>query len=290
MHITIEDDFDLYKIANCGQCFRAVQIPSSGKYAERGSDPLYRFITGNHILYIRSAEPGSDAGHLSPVYEVSCTKAQWESVWVPYFDLNRNYAQVRNRIPAEDSYLLEAAEKGRGIRILRQDPWETLVTFIISQRKNIPAIRKAVEQIAALYGSTATTPYERLCLFPTAMQIMEQGLDKLAGCSLGYRLPYVIDAIECVADGRLDLGGCMDSYDQDLFGKLQMVKGVGCKISNCVCLFAYGRTSLAPVDVWIDRVIREHYQGKNPFPAYGHDAGIMQQYMFYAAQTSRDKS
>lgn len=290
MHIAIEDDFDLHKIANCGQCFRAVCIPSSGKNAEGGSDQLYRFITGNHILYIKPTEPAYHAENSSPVYEVSCTEAEWESVWVPYFDLNRNYAQVRDRIPAEDSYLLAAAEEGRGIRILRQDPWETLVTFIISQRKNIPAIRKAVEQIADLYGPVVHTPYEEIHLFPTTAQIMQQGLDKLAGCSLGYRLPYVIDAIECVADGRLSLDACRGDCDQDLFDKLQMVKGVGCKISNCVCLFAYGRTSLAPVDVWIDRVIREHYQGKNPFPAYGHDAGIMQQYMFYAAQTSRDKS
>lgn len=130
MHIFIRDEFDLYKIIHSGQCFRAVEI----------NDGLFRFITGRHVLYIR---------HIQGIrYDVSCSLYLWNHLWKPYFDLSENYEAIRNSISPNDHYLQKAADYSRGIRILRQDPWETLITFIISQRKSIPAIASAVENYA----------------------------------------------------------------------------------------------------------------------------------------------
>ena len=134
MEVHISDLFDLQKITDSGQCFRVVPLPEG----------TYRFITGGEVLYIRKTSEEH--------YRVSCDPDTWEHIWCPYFDLSRNYREIRKAIPAEDSFLDLAAQSGAGIRILRQDPWEMLITFIISQRKSIPAIRSVVEMLSRRYG------------------------------------------------------------------------------------------------------------------------------------------
>ena len=135
MIITIHDDFNLQRIIDSGQCFRPVKI----------SDGRYRFITGKHLLHIQELGDGR--------YEVDCSRWNWKHTWKPYFDLNASYAAIRRSIPNSDTYLTWAAEYSQGIRILRQDPWEMLITFIISQRKSIPAIRSAVEMLCEKAGA-----------------------------------------------------------------------------------------------------------------------------------------
>lgn len=208
MTVTIPGDFDLQKIAASGQAFRIAQTPQG-----------WRFLAGDKLLYL---QPGS-----GDTYTASCTPEEWQGFWHRYFDLNRNYAAIRAAVPKQDAYLCAAARAGAGIRILRQDAWEMLVTFIISQRKNIPAIQACVETLCTRYGA------------PLLEALMQQ-------------------------------------------------HGVGIKVANCVALFAYGRMECAPVDVWIQRVIDQHYAGQNPFPAYGN-AGILQQWMFYFARSEKER-
>ena len=265
MELTIADDFSLPKIAESGQCFRI----------RRFGDGVYRFITEGSVLYIRELSQGR--------LEADCTQEEWETVWSPYFDLGRNYAEIRASIPENDTYMRLAADAGRGIRILRQSPWETLVAFIISQRKSIPAIQGALELLAERYGEPMTTRRETVCVFPCPEQMADANAEALAACKLGYRTPYVLDAVNRVNTGTLDLAEIAKCGDAELLEWLKSVTGVGNKIANCVALFAYGRTALAPVDTWISKVIRSEYGGVNPFPAYGDAAGIMQQYVFYDA-------
>ena len=269
MQIVIEDDFDLKKIAQSGQCFRVWEF----------EDGTYRFITGKEVLYIRRLD--------SNEYEISCDRDTWTQVWFPYFDLGRNYRDVRERIKVRDYCLQQAAETGCGIRILRQDPWEMLITFIISQQKTIPAIKNAVETLARNHGSLISTDREELYCFPSARQLSEVTEEILREYKLGYRAPYVLDAVRCVTSSRLDLTAVGSFSDRKLFEALKQVAGVGDKVANCICLFAYGRTRLAPVDTWIKKVIDQKYRGKNPFPRYRDAAGIMQQYIFYYAQTHK---
>ncbi|MCR4717111.1 MAG: DNA-3-methyladenine glycosylase 2 family protein [Lachnospiraceae bacterium] len=270
MIISITDDFNLYKIANCGQCFRGVEI----------KDGVYRFITKENVIYLKEAENNPKTSHTTKL-DISATKSEWEKIWMPYFDMERSYKDVRALIK-DDSYLENAANLGQGIRILRQDAFEMLITFIISQRKSIPAIRTSVERISKLHGKKLKTDYETIYAFPTAEKLANA--KDLESCGLGYRLPYILEASKDVKSGLLDLDKLYSYDDEELFNALKEVKGVGDKVSNCICLFAFNRTARAPVDVWIKRVIDDQYNGINPFPKYGENAGIMQQYMFYAAK------
>lgn len=272
MEVHIPDLFDLKKIADSGQCFRAVPRP----------DGSYRFITGEQVLYIRPVSEG--------IYQVNCDEDRWERVWSPYFDLGRSYRDITTRIPAEDAFLGVAARAGAGIRILRQDPWETLLTFIISQRKSIPAIREVVEQLSRQYGTAVQTSEETLYTFPTALQLQNVCQEDYIACKAGYRASYLCDAVQQVLSGRLDLAEIASLPDDGLIAALEGVRGVGVKVANCVALFAYGRTACAPVDTWIQKIIRQEYQGQNPFDRYGDAAGIMQQYFFYYAQSNKGKT
>lgn len=263
--VSIADDFDLDKILASGQCFRPARRP----------DSWYRFISGENLLYLRPLEGGE--------YEALCAPGAWEAFWSDYFDLGRDYAALRRRLAArEDSgaFLRQALESGAGLRILRQDSWEMLVTFLISQRKSIPAIRTAVNLLADKFGESAEAAGERVHFFPTAERLAAVPEEELAACGLGYRTRYVSAAAKQAARGELDLAALASLDDEALFTRLQELDGVGRKVANCVCLFGYGRAAMAPIDVWVQRLIDEEFGGENPFPRYGAEAGIVQQYLF----------
>ena len=266
MILTINDDFDLEKIRNSGECFRV----------KRFEDDTFRFITLDKVLYIKSLGDNK--------YDISCTEEEWNGFWSEYFDMGRNYADIRSRLSGGDSYSLAAINFSSGIRILKQDPWETLVSFIISQRKSIPSISSCVEKISALYGRKIVTEREELYTFPEPAEFPDEENSALCSCSLGYRLPYVEKAVAEVKSGELDLNSMYSLSDDELLERLKKLYGVGVKVANCVCLFAYGRTAMAPVDTWIAKVIDSEYCGVNPFPKYGEYAGILQQYIFYYAR------
>ena len=269
MIITINDDFDMKKIAASGQCFRVKEF----------DEGLFRFITGEHVLYIRRQSEAT--------YDISCSEEIWKKIWFPYFHLDRNYSEIRGRIGVRDKYLLAASYEGQGIRILRQDPWEMIVTFIISQQKTIPSIKNCVESLCLAYGNKIATPLEELYTFPTAERLASVKEETLREYKLGYRAPYIVDAATKISSGYIDLQDLYTRSDKKVFNTLKQISGIGDKVSNCICLFAYGRTRLAPIDTWISKVIDREYKGKNPFPKYKDAAGIMQQYIFYYALTHK---
>ena len=121
-------------------------------------------------------------------------------------------------------------------------------------------------------------------MFPTALQLKDASAEDFISCKAGYRAAYICDAVQQVVSGDLDLNAIKNLSDDALLSELERVRGVGVKVANCVALFAYGRTSCAPVDTWIQKIIQQKYKGRNPFERYGEDAGIMQQYFFYYAQ------
>lgn len=265
MQVTIKDDFDLEKIIDSGQCFR-------GKCLEDGS---YRFISGESVIYLRPED--REAG----VYTVSCDRESWETTWFPFFDLERCYSEIAVSESGKHEFVDQAIAHGRGVRLLRQDPWEMLLTFIISQRKSIPTIIKSVEALSEKYGHDIVTEQERLKAFPSPEEMKEATAEELAACGLGYRVKYILDAIQKVNSGELNLQAIAELPDHALLEKLQTVMGVGIKVANCIALFAYGRTACVPVDVWIFRAIEKECGGIFPFSLYGENAGIIQQYIFY---------
>lgn len=283
MIINIEDDLDLKKIADSGQAFRIAEI----------SDGEYRFVTGDQVLYIKPVKlQKNGAGS----YEISCfdesgeipAKEAFEKVWKNYFDLGTSYKKIRSLVPKKDVFLSKSCENGIGLRILRQDPFEMLITFIISQRKAIPAIKESVRLICEKYGKAIDTGREAVYLFPSAKEMSKATEEELKSCKLGYRVSYILDAVKKVNSGEVKLNSLYGASYEETFEKLKEIKGVGDKVSNCICLFAYALTEAAPVDTWISKVIEKEYDGVNPFPSYGKYAGIMQQYIFYYALTHKD--
>lgn len=263
MIIEIKDDFDLEKIMNSGQAFRIAKV---GNY--------YRFIHGSDIIYIRHIE--------GPTYEIL------GGAFEDYFDMGCNYSKIR-KAASKDPFLADAAECGRGIRILRQDPFETMISFIISQRKSIPSIKACVEGIAKKYGEATKTEFETVYRFPTAAELAVATEDELRDLKTGYRAPYILDAVRRVNSGELDLIGINKLSDTELIETLKTVNGIGDKVANCIGLFAYGRTGLAPIDTWIRKIMDNYYGGENPFTKYGDAAGIMQQYAFFYAVSTKLK-
>ncbi|MDO4266093.1 MAG: GIY-YIG nuclease family protein [Eubacteriales bacterium] len=271
-HILIKDDFDLEKIRLSGQCFRVKEL----------SDGWYRFITGEEVLYIRKE------GDAPGCYAVSCTEQAWEQTWKPYFDFPRSYTAIRRRIkkagigaalPEEAlTFADRAVKSGRGLRILRQDPWEMMITFILSQRKSIPAIMTAVEALCRSFGRPLA---EGLYAFPSPEALYQASPEALSACGLGYRAPYVRDAARRVYTGEIDPAELSGLSDEALYEALLAGYGVGKKVASCIMLFGYGRLAMVPVDVWIERAIRDGFLGQDYFPFYGKDAGVLQQYIFY---------
>lgn len=197
--------------------------------------------------------------------------------WSDYFDLKTDYSRFINAIDKNDEFLTAASVFGRGIRILRQDPWEMLITFIISQRKNIPAIKSSVEALCKRWGNKKDGFYA----FPTPKQLAGASLKELRECGLGYRDEYILLAAEFICKNPDYLNSLKGlSYD-DLMAKLLVFKGVGIKVANCVALFSYHKIDAFPIDVWISRVLEKYYKSGFPFERYKGFAGVMQQYMFY---------
>ncbi len=255
-------DFDIHKIAESGQCFR---------FFPNGEN-AFVLVAFSRILHIAMQE---DAVCLD------CTEKEFSELWETYFDLSRDYADIRRAVAPEDAFLRAAVQYGEGMRILAQDPWETLISFIISQRKSIPAIKGAIELLCKSCGETLRDGESVFYAFPTAEKVAALSMEELRACALGYRAKYVQGAATMVAEGKIDLDA-LRTYDDDaLLQTLLTIPGVGSKVANCVMLFAYHRLSGFPRDVWINRIIEEEYGGAFPLSRYKGFEGVIQQYMFY---------
>lgn len=256
---------DLQGIAESGQCFRMYQ-----------KENVTELIAKGHFLQVVQIKPDW--------YQFHCTSQEYESIWKEYFDLHTDYSQYQDCILKKDVFLQKAAKYGHGLRILNQNPFEMLISFIISQRKSIPAIRTAIEKLSATFGELILTPTGEKWAFPTPQRLADATIEQLQQCGLGYRAGYVKDAAQKVATGQLDLEALKSCTDSELLQQLQTVSGVGVKVASCVALFGYHRLQALPVDVWIQRVLEQEYAGKWP-KSYQKYAGVLQQYMFYYARS-----
>ena len=268
--VKITDDFDLEKIVDSGQCFRPKEV----------SEGVFRFIITDHVIDIQKI---SDVE-----YKISCSMAEWDIVWTKYFDLETNYSEIRKQIydfganKPFGGYLNTAIEFSKGIRILRQDPFETLISFIISQRKNIPSIRKIIEELCDAYGKDiAVSDGSTVKSFPKVDDLCKISAFELSRFSLGYRSSYIHDALQRVKGLTIALDDLFSSNDEDLMDTLKTIKGVGDKIAACVGLYAYHRFACVPIDVWIKKAIQDDFKGENVFVQFGSLAGVLQQYIFY---------
>ncbi|MBQ8093187.1 MAG: hypothetical protein IJ242_06385 [Clostridia bacterium] len=271
MILNISDDFDLSRIAGSGQCFRW----------QRQSDESYRIIHGQECLYIR--QTGAEQ------YELDCSEDAFSRIWHAYFDLDTRYAQIRARIDSmTDPYLAEASEAEKGIRILRQDPWEMVISFIISQNRSIPMICQSIEALCRLSGDARQD--QRGCLFytfPVPARIAALSEAELTGpCRLGYRWRYVQSVSRMAASGELNLKEIDSQPDDEARRLLMSLYGVGEKVADCILLFGFHRLNTLPVDVWMKRVFREHYISGYDVTKHSPYNGVYQQYLFAHSRNS----
>lgn len=293
LSINFKEEISLKEIYESGQCFRWKNV----------SDGSFRIIAGDRaatVSQVSTTKIGIDPYAASPDSTIPD-----EAFWNQYFDAGTSYSKIRKLIPTSDAYLYEAAQMGSGIRILRQDPWEMIITFIISQRKNIPAIRTCVEKLCRVAGQKIRLPFSDshdtahpsvIDLFPTPEEILAIGCNKSGilpdgssipcrfqqsgyeSCSLGYRMPYVQNAATRIHAHSIEDMQALS--DEELLKTLMKIKGVGIKVASCIMLFGFHRLNAFPVDVWMKRVLTEQYPAGFESDAYAPYAGVMQQYLF----------
>jgi N-glycosylase/DNA lyase len=248
-------DFSLHQTANSGQCFRMSEI----------SENVWKIKAFNKSLLIRQEERTHNC-----VFE--CSSEEFRKIWFDYFDLGRDYGKIKANIRAiGDPYLTAAINYGYGIRILRQDLWETIVTFLISQQNNIPRIKNIIAKLCQPYNDR----------FPTPDLLSKYTENDFLALGLGYRARYLQNIVKSVMDGNLNLQKLkiMNSFDAVNF--LKSFTGIGNKVANCIALFGLHKIDAFPVDVWIKRIIDEQYGGNFDKTRFSEYAGIVQQYMFF---------
>lgn len=255
---------DMRKIADSGQVFRF----------NKTDDGSYDLIANNKHLRIQKLIDNKDIN----TYELDCSEEDYNKIWKDYFDIDTDYSIYTDDLDENDVYLQKACEYSKGIRILRQDKWEMLISFIISQRKSIPAIKSSIEKMAVNLGEEID---DRIYAFPKPQEILSADDTVLETCGLGYRLPYIRAAARNVIENGVDLYDSDNLSDEELLEKLKEFKGVGVKVANCVLLFGYHRIGAFPIDVWVEKILNNHYDGTFPMERYKGYAGVLQQYMFF---------
>lgn len=209
------------------------------------------------------------------------TLEDYKNIWEDYFDIKRDYSQIIEAISV-NKILKDATEVAGGLRILRQDPWEALCSFIISQNNNILRIKGIVERLCESFGAPVGDSYS----FPDAATIAALSVQDLAPLRSGFRARYIIDAATKVFGGEIDFNLCRTAPIDDARNELMKICGVGIKVADCALLFGFDRIEAFPKDVWIKRAMAQLFDGELPQEAVPY-AGIVQQYIFHYARTTK---
>ena len=265
IEVPLTDTFHLEETFGCGQCFR-------WRKQEDGSFAGIAF--GKYCRISEDREGGVIVFH-------KIESAEFEQLWAPYFDLDTDYASIRSRLAALEPVMAKAAEFAPGIRILRQDPWEALCSFIISQNNNIPRIQGIVDRLCENFGE----PVEGGFAFPTPERMAQLTAEDLAPLRSGFRAKYLCSAAQLVADGTVDLRALYILPLPEARAMLMQIHGVGPKVAECVLLYGFHRMECFPMDVWMKRAMAVLFPGKDSC-LFGADAGMAQQYIFHYSRSN----
>lgn len=256
-------ELDPVKTFECGQCFRW-NADESGVYYGVAFGHCAKLWQEREDIFIRSDAP--------------------TEFWRHYFDLERNYEEI-SRPFYDGGYLQTCTEYGMGIRILRQEPWEALCSFIISQCNNIKRIKGIVERLCESFGEELEFEGKRFYSFPAPEKLIGLRTDELSMLRCGYRAEYILVAASAVAGGELDLESLIHADWLSAKRELMSLKGIGEKVANCVVLFGLYHMEAFPIDVWIKRALKQHFSADFRPESLGEYAGLAQQYIFYYARS-----
>lgn len=272
------NDFDLGQTLECGQCFHFAKI-GHNDYGLVAYGKFLHAVQQENVLILKDTSADD-----------------YQSLWRFYFDLDRDYSKIKQYLLKKDKKLKEAIEMMWGVHILNQEFFEVLISFIISQNKQIPHIKQIVAQISKKYGKFVGQINDiEFYSFPDADMMYHLTEEELRACKTGFRAPYICDAVRCVKEGVISYESLFNANIKECINELIQIKGVGNKVANCVSLFGLGRREAFPVDVWIKRIVEYLYFdgkecstqtieqfGQKQFGVYG---GYAQQYLFYYGKT-----
>ncbi len=264
-------NFNVGKTLECGQAFNFEKI----------EDDFYKLTAFKRVLFVKQNN--------KTVEMFPTTEEDFNNIWVEYFDLNTDYDAIYNKF-INDDVLKPLVEYGEGIRILKQEKWECLISFIISQNNRIPQIKKCINYFAENYGDKIENGYA----FPTPEQLATKTIEELQESKVGFRAKYINDCTKKVANKEILLEEIASLPREEVAKELLKINGVGVKVANCVLLFAYAKAEAFPVDVWIKRAMEVlYFEGEDQKlediqsfaeGKFGKYSGIVQQYIFYYAR------
>lgn len=246
-------DFNLDETLDCGQAFRWEKVSSDYDITYKG------YFIDKYLIISQKGEK---------IIFHDTTSEEFENIWIEYFDLNTDYSKIKMQLSSDET-LKKACEFAGGIRLLKQDLWEMLISFIISQNNNIPRIKGIISRLTEHYGH-----------FPTTIELSTETPESLGFLRAGFRAKYIVDAAQKVSSGKISLKELEQMPIEDARKTLMTIKGVGPKVAECVLLFGMYRTEAFPVDVWIKRVMEKYYPNGLPECTKGIE-GIAQQYLFH---------
>ena len=282
-------DFSPVHTFECGQCFRW-EMQDDGSYTGAAMGRIVNIRYDENVAVPGTSSGGTQTGssgmidqnHVGSLTITPCTEEEFNRIWRPYLDLDRDYGAIKARLSENDIIMKRACEYGYGIRILRQDLWETIVSFIISQNNNIPRIKGCIERLCDNFGEPITQRFN----IPAPEVLAELTVDDLAPVRLGYRAKYLIETAKTV---------CEKGLPED-FNELSGLCGVGPKVANCIALFGMQDYASFPIDVWVMKVMHELYdlpegdkKAMTEFARehFGELGGFAQQYLFYYMRDRR---
>lgn len=272
-------DFNSTHIFECGQCFRW-NVQENGTYIGVIKDAVIEVIEEKERVIFRG---------------VSNSDRKLEEIVKEYFNLDTDYSEIKSNLSKVDEYLKASIEYGNGIRILKQDIFETIISFIISANNNIPRIKSIVEKVAKTYGKKIEYNQKEYYLFPTAEELSKASVEDLRKLGMGFRDKRVYTTTKMLLNGQASIASLekLEKTD-DIREELLKLDGVGPKVADCILLFGFNRYDVFPIDVWVRRVMNDLYikneqeskvskieikklaEGK-----YGKLQGLAQQYLFY---------
>ena len=254
--------FDLALTLDCGQAFRWTAT----------EDGAFEGIAMGKFLKIKQDK--------EDIIFYNTTEKEYNEIWKKYFDFNRDYNEILNRA-RKNPLLFKITENCSGIRLLKQDPWEALCSFIISQNNNIPRIKGIINRLCENFGEKIDGGYT----FPTAEKLASLTVDDLAPLRSGFRAKYILSAAK-KCSGEIDLSTLHTLNIDDARNVLMTISGVGPKVADCTLLFGLGFLSAFPMDVWMKRAMASLFNNKLP-DGLDDCAGVIQQYIFHYARTEK---
>ena len=272
--IRIDTDvhFDIEETLTCGQAFR-YSLLEDGSYETIARGKRIRVKQEGHELVL------------------TCSMRDFDGFWKGYFDLGEDYGQLKERLVRADDRMAPYIDKKPGIHILRQDPFEMVITFILSQNKSMPQIRQLVQRLSETYGPVLTDEYGSYRAFPEPEDMFAVTEETFRSLKVGFRAPYLVDAVRRIHLGELDLKALETMPTEEARMCLMTVKGIGRKVADCILLFGYHRLDVFPLDVWMKRAVTElYFHGEKVSEkqmlamaqeVFGDLAGIAQQYIFF---------